>query len=99
MLTSGFTFSGGEEFSYNLKNLKRGTLIGKTTGGGAHPTNGHLFASLNIQMSVPYGRAINPITGTNWEGVGVAPDVDVEPGKGAGCRPHDGTSGDRREDG
>ncbi len=81
VLTSDFTFSGGEEFSYNLKNLKRGTLIGKTTGGGAHPTNEHLFASLNIQMSVPYGRAINPITGTNWEGVGVTPDVEVDPAK------------------
>lgn len=81
VLTSSFTFSGGEEFSYNLKNLKRGTIIGKTTGGGAHPTNEHLFASLNIQMSVPYGRAINPITGTNWEGVGVAPDVEVDPAK------------------
>ncbi len=81
VLTSSFTFSGGEEFSYNLKNLKRGQIIGKTTGGGAHPTEDHLFASLNIQMSVPYGRAINPITGTNWEGVGVAPDIDVEPAK------------------
>ncbi len=79
VLTSSFTFSGGEEFSYNLKNLKRGTLIGRTTGGGAHPTNEHLFASLNMQISVPFGRAINPISGTNWEGVGVAPDVDVDP--------------------
>ena len=81
VLTSHFTFSGGEEFSYNLKNLKRATLVGKTTGGGAHPTNSHLFASQNIQMSVPFGRAINPITGTNWEGVGVEPDVDIDPEK------------------
>ena len=81
VLTSPFTFSGGEEFSYNLKNLKRGQIIGKTTGGGAHPTEDHLFASVNIQMSVPYGRAINPITGTNWENVGVTPDVDVAPEK------------------
>lgn len=78
VLTSPNTFSGAEEFSYNLKNLKRGTIIGKTTGGGAHPTEGHLFASLNTEVSVPFGRAINPITGTNWEGVGVTPDVDVD---------------------
>ncbi len=79
VLTSQRTFSGGEEFAYNLKNLKRGTIIGKVTGGGAHPTNSRLFASLNVQLSVPYGRAINPITGTNWEGVGVIPDVEVDP--------------------
>ena len=79
VLTSPMTFSGAEEFSYNLKNLKRGTIIGKTTGGGAHPVSGQMFASLNVQANVPYGRAINPITGTNWEGVGVSPDVDVEP--------------------
>ena len=37
ILTSSFTFSGAEEFTYNLKNLKRATVIGETTGGGAHP--------------------------------------------------------------
>lgn len=79
VLTSPFTFSGGEEFAYNLQSLKRGTIIGKTTGGGAHPTNERLFASLNVQVAVPFGRAINPITGTNWEGIGVAPDIEVDP--------------------
>ncbi len=79
VLTSPYTFSGAEEFSYNLKNTKRGTIIGKSTGGGAHPTAPHMFANLNIVVNIPYGRAINPISGTNWEGVGVAPDVDVDP--------------------
>ena len=37
VLTSKRTFSAAEEFTYNLKNLKRATIIGETTGGGAHP--------------------------------------------------------------
>ena len=77
VLTSNRTFSGAEEFSYNLKNLERGTIVGDTTGGGAHPTARVLFEHLNVGVGVPYGRAVNPITGTNWEGVGVIPDVAV----------------------
>jgi hypothetical protein len=77
VLTSDRTFSGAEEFSYNLKNLKRGTIVGDTTGGGAHPVEGHLVAHLNVGIRVPFGRAVNPITGTNWEGVGVIPDIAV----------------------
>ncbi|MEW5923437.1 MAG: S41 family peptidase [Candidatus Zixiibacteriota bacterium] len=77
VLTSNYTFSGAEEFSYNLKNLGRATIIGETTGGGAHPTESHIFANLSIGASIPYGRAINPITGTNWEGVGVKPHIEV----------------------
>ncbi len=77
VLTSRRTFSGAEEFSYNLRNLERATVVGDTTGGGAHPVEGRLFANLNVGMSVPFGRAVNPITGTNWEGVGVIPHVAV----------------------
>lgn len=77
VLTSNYTFSGAEEFTYNLKNLKRGTIVGETTGGGAHPVEGKVFANLNVGMSLPFGRAVNPITGTNWEGTGVAPHIEV----------------------
>lgn len=77
VLTSHYTFSAAEEFSYNLKNLKRATIVGETTGGGAHPVNEYAFPNLKVSMRVPYARAINPITGTNWEGVGVKPDIDV----------------------
>ena len=77
ILTSNRTFSAAEEFTYNLKNLKRATIVGETTGGGAHPVDDHIFRNLQIVARVPYGRAINPITGTNWEGVGVQPDIDV----------------------
>lgn len=76
ILTSAHTFSGAEEFCYNLKNLKRATLIGETTGGGAHPTGGYPVTE-HFGVGIPTGRAINPITGTNWEGTGVIPDVEV----------------------
>jgi len=76
VLTSRRTFSGAEEFSYNLKHLKRATIIGETTGGGAHP-GGMRRIHANFSIFVPDGRAINPITNTNWEGVGVEPDVKV----------------------
>jgi retinol-binding protein 3 len=76
VLTSKQTFSGAEEFSYNLKNLKRATLVGETTGGGAHPVSGHRIDEHFI-IGVPFAQAINPITKTNWEGTGVEPDVKV----------------------
>ena len=76
VLTSKRTFSAAEEFTYNLKNLKRATIIGETTGGGAHPGGGRRL-NAHFQMFVPSGRAINPISKTNWEGTGVEPDVKV----------------------
>jgi hypothetical protein len=76
VLTSARTFSGAEEFTYNLKSLKRATIIGETTGGGAHPVSGHRIDD-HFMIGVPFARAVNPITHTNWEGVGVTPDVKV----------------------
>src|SRR5688500_6713923 len=76
VLTSKRTFSGAEELTYNLKNLKRATIIGETTGGGAHPGGGFRISE-HFGMFVPTGRAISPITKTNWEGTGVTPDVAV----------------------
>ena len=77
VLTSKNTFSGAEEFSYNLKNLKRAMIIGETTGGGAHPTTGRRIDD-HFMIQVPFARAINPISKTNWEGVGVEPDVPTK---------------------
>jgi C-terminal processing protease CtpA/Prc len=76
ILTSNRTFSGAEEFSYDLKNLKRAIIVGETTGGGAHP-GGFERLSDHFGAFVPTGRAISPITKTNWEGIGVEPDVKV----------------------
>lgn len=77
VLTSAHTGSAAEEFAYDIKNLKRGTLVGETTAGAANPGDlvrlGEHFAAF-----VSNGRAINPVSKTNWEGVGVAPDVAVD---------------------
>jgi retinol-binding protein 3 len=77
VLTSKSTFSGAEEFTYNLKNLKRATIVGETTGGGAHPVEGHRIDD-HFMIGVPFARAVNPISKTNWEGTGVEPDVPVK---------------------
>jgi C-terminal processing protease CtpA/Prc len=76
VLTSGETFSGGEELANNLRELKRATLIGEVTRGGANPGGAHRV-SAHLEATVPTGRAINPISGTNWEGVGVQPHISV----------------------
>jgi hypothetical protein len=76
VLTSKDSFSAAEDFTYALKNLKRVTVVGETTGGGANPgTDKRLLPNFSVFM--PLGRSISPITKTNWEGVGVTPDVSV----------------------
>jgi hypothetical protein len=74
LLTGPFTFSGGEEFAYDLQTLKRATLVGEVTGGGANP-GGTIEIGEGMVVFVPGGRAQNPITHTSWEGKGVTPDV------------------------
>ncbi|NVJ61066.1 MAG: S41 family peptidase [Gammaproteobacteria bacterium] len=77
ILTSSRTFSAAEEFSYNMQTRKRATLIGETTGGGANPGRGFRINDY-FGMFIATGRAINPVTKTNWEGVGVAPEIEVK---------------------
>lgn len=76
VLTSKDTFSGGEEFCYNLKTRQRATLIGEATGGGAHLVEIHRLHA-HFEALISKGRPVNPITGTNWEGSGVLPDIPV----------------------
>ena len=76
ILISGETFSGGEEFAYDLKALKRATLVGEKTGGGANIGTPFRLTS-HFEAFIPVGRPVNPITGTNWEICGVIPDVSV----------------------
>jgi C-terminal processing protease CtpA/Prc len=76
VLTSHETFSGGEEFTFDLKTQKRATIVGETTGGGAHPVRG-MPAGDHFTIGVPFGRPINPVTKGDWEGKGVEPDVKV----------------------
>ena len=74
LLTSSRTFSAGEEFAYNLQTRQRARLIGETTGGGANPGRSHPLPG-GFSVFVSNGRAVNPVTGTNWEGVGVKPEI------------------------
>lgn len=76
ILTSHVTFSAGEDFSYSLQQAKRAMVIGDTTGGGAHPVQ---FNSLGqgFVITVPARRAFNENSKTNWEGVGIIPNITV----------------------
>lgn len=76
VLTSRFTFSAAEEFAYDIQTQKLGTLVGETTGGGANP-GGMARLADHFAAFIPSGRAVNPVTGTNWEGVGVKPEVEA----------------------
>lgn len=76
VLTSENTFSGAEEFAYDLQTQRRGEVVGDTTGGGAHP-GGMRRVAEHFGVWLPSGRAVNPVTGKNWEGTGVRPDVPV----------------------
>ena len=76
VLTSPRTFSGGEEFAYDMQTQKRGTLVGETTGGGANPGDPYSLGEGFVAF-IPNGRAINPVTKTNWEHTGVKPDIAV----------------------
>lgn len=76
ILTGKKTGSGAEEFCYNLKHLKRATLIGKPTGGAAHPGGFRTIGEFKIFIAEGYPR--NPNTGTNWEGTGVIPDIETD---------------------
>lgn len=76
LLTSHRTFSGAEEFSYDLQTQKRVTIIGEVTGGGAHP-GGPERINDHFAVWVPRGRAVNAVNHDDWEGKGVKPDVEV----------------------
>ena len=75
-LISRVTFSAGEGFAYDLKTRQRATLVGEKTDGGAHPGASYRLHS-HFELFIPVGRAINPVSGGNWEGIGVTPDVLV----------------------
>jgi len=77
VLISRETFSGGEAFAYDLQARGRAVVIGEKTDGGAHPVASYRLHP-NFEVFIPIGRAINPITGGNWEANGVLPDIVVD---------------------
>jgi hypothetical protein len=76
ILTSARTFSAAEDFSYSLQALARATVIGEKTKGGAHPVE-VIIVKGDILTQVSIGNSVNPITGSNWEGTGVIPDIEA----------------------
>jgi retinol-binding protein 3 len=76
VLTSPRTFSGAEEFAYDLQMLKRAVVVGETSGGGAHPAVSARIGD-RFEIAVPVASYVNPVSGTNWEGSGVGPDIRV----------------------
>lgn len=80
VLTSSETFSGAEELAYDLQTRGRATVVGERTRGGANPGMRHRVGP-HLKAAVPSGSAVNPVTGTNWEGVGVTPDIELPAGE------------------
>ena len=76
VLTSARTSSGAEQFCYDLKMLKRATLVGETTAGAAHSGVWHRIDD-HFGMGIPEAKPINPFSKPDWEGTGVEPDVKV----------------------
>jgi retinol-binding protein 3 len=102
VLTSKNTASGAEEFAYDMQQLKRGTVVGSSTWGGANPGKIEPIDD-HFAIFVPFGMAVNPISKTNWEGVGVKPDIAVAPAEALETAKHlalqkllEGATGDRR---
>jgi hypothetical protein len=79
VLTSSTTFSAAEELTYNLQQLGRAVVVGERTRGGAHPREGFTVHP-HLEATVPIQRALNPVSGTNWEGIGISPEVEVDAG-------------------
>jgi hypothetical protein len=72
------TKSAAEGFAYTMQALKRATVIGERTWGGAHGTRPYRLGEHFVAF-IPTRRTISPITHTNWEGVGVNPDIAAPP--------------------
>ncbi len=73
-LTSAATFSGGEQLAYDLQQLRRAVLIGETTRGGGHAREGFRVHP-HLEATISVAAAVNPVSGTSWEGTGVTPDI------------------------
>ncbi|WP_436521266.1 S41 family peptidase [Actinoplanes sp. HUAS TT8] len=74
VLTSATTFSGGEDLAFTLQERRRATIIGEVTRGGAHPREAFAVHP-HLETTIPIARSVSPLSGTNWEGTGVHPDI------------------------
>lgn len=76
VLTSSATFSAAEAFAYSMKHHQKAVILGETTRGGAHSVDWKILCDRYV-LRVPVGRGLHPVTGKDWEGTGVTPDVSV----------------------
>ncbi|MFC2139363.1 S41 family peptidase [Bacteroidota bacterium] len=76
VLVSSRTVSGPEQVAYDLQALNRAIIIGEHTKGAANPSRFHRIKE-KLLVCIPYGYAVNPVTGGNWEGTGITPDIIV----------------------
>ena len=60
-----------------MQSLKRAKIVGETTGGGAHPSR-EFRVTDHFTVAIPYARSVSPMTGRDWEGVGVKPDIQTK---------------------
>ncbi|MFC2104428.1 S41 family peptidase [Bacteroidota bacterium] len=87
VLTSSNTYSAAEAFAYFLKDLKRASIVGETTRGGAHPIM-HISINDYFGVRIPFARIMSPVSKTDWEGIGVIPNIKVSMDKAldAACK-------------
>lgn len=76
VLTSARTFSGGEGFAFLLQELKRAVVVGEVTSGAANAGQPRRVND-TFQITVPNAQVMSVVSGGNWEGKGVTPDVQV----------------------
>jgi len=77
VLTSDDSFSAAEAFAYDMKHHQKATIVGQVTGGGANPIRYYSYPQ-GYEVAIPYAMAVNPVTKSNWEGVGVMPNVEID---------------------
>lgn len=78
VLIDGHARSAAEMVAYTFQQYELGELIGARTEGAANISDDFAVAPA-FRLSVSTGRTVQPISGTDWEGVGVAPTVETDP--------------------
>lgn len=78
VLIDGRSRSAAEMVAYTFQQYGLGELVGARTEGAANISDDFAVAP-GFRLSVSTGRTIQPISGTDWEGVGVAPTVETDP--------------------
>jgi hypothetical protein len=78
VLIDGNVGSAGEDFAYQVQQYKLGVLIGNKTVGAAN-NNKYVPIPGGYVFSISFGRPVHPVSNSNWEGVGIAPDIESDP--------------------